>query len=312
MTVDVKHFEDCEQLFLTLGKCFTVEALVQFFGMDNKDGRTTRNRPPYYILDVGDNKIQYYDSVLDKFISEFLLNAPANDNEESCPDDQDYVRNYSLCLLKYFFLFNDFKDAVKEGNGERLATLRKQLLLHFKALPGFNAYAIEMLISIVQNDVFLSEAEAHQCIWASTVNWKGGASKNIEIDLLQENRNKDIKKSIKGMGANKTDKAIENASRAAGGQRKVVENFDVQINRAFSSSSHTHRSTAADESKILADLRTLKPFTNEPNRMHDSFPNVLPDPLATLNQAELETWLTRHKRNLMLDAPMGHDEEENP
>lgn len=220
MTIDVKHFEDCEQLFLTIGKCFTVEALVQIFGMDNKDSHITRNRPPYYVLDVGDNKEQYYNSVLDKFISEFLFTAPTNENEESCPDDQDLVRNYSLCLLKYFFLFNDFKDAVKEGNGERLATLHKQL--HFKALSGFNAYAIEMLISIVQNEAFLSEAEAHQCMWASTVNWKGGASKNIEIDLLQKNMNKDIKKSIKGMGANKTDKAIENASCAAGGQHKVV------------------------------------------------------------------------------------------
>ena len=79
-------------------------------------------------------------------------------------------------------------------------------------MPGFNQYAIEMLISTIQNEVFFSEAEANQCIWASTANWKGGASKNIEIDLLQEVRNKSIKKSIHTMGPNKTDKAIENAS----------------------------------------------------------------------------------------------------
>ena len=193
MTTDVKHYEDCEQLFLTVGKCFTVEALMQFFGMETKDGRITRNRPPYYILDVGNNKRQYYDSVLDKFIDQFLI-TPSTNDEESSPDNQDFVRNYSLCLLQYYFLFIDFKDAVKEGNGERIATLHKQLQAHFKALPGFNAYAIEMLISIVQNGVFFSEAEAHQCIWASTVNWKGGAGHNIEIDLLQENRNKSHKK----------------------------------------------------------------------------------------------------------------------
>ena len=47
-------------------------------------------------------------------------------------------------------------------------------------------------------------------MWASTANWKEeGAGKNIEIDLLQESRNKDIKKSIKTMGANKSDLAIE-------------------------------------------------------------------------------------------------------
>ena len=70
-----------------------------------------------------------------------------------------------------------------------------------------------MLINIVQNEVFLSESEAHHCKQSSTANWKRGSAKNLEIGILQENRNKDIKKLIKGMGANKTDKAIERASR---------------------------------------------------------------------------------------------------
>ena len=59
-----------------------------------------------------------------------------------------------------------------------------------------------MLISIVQSEAFLSQAESHQIMWAATVNWKGGKSRNIEIDLLQENRNKDLKNLIIAMGAN--------------------------------------------------------------------------------------------------------------
>lgn len=55
---------------------------------------------------------------------------------------------------------------------------------------------------------------------AATANWKGGPGKNIEIDILQENRNKDIKKEIRRIGANKTDKAIDRASRAAGDNGK--------------------------------------------------------------------------------------------
>ena len=57
-------------------------------------------------------------------------------------------------------------------------------------MPGFNAYAIEMFINMVQNKVLLSETESHQCAWAATANWKGGPGKNIEIDILQENRNR--------------------------------------------------------------------------------------------------------------------------
>ncbi|KAJ7373246.1 hypothetical protein OS493_012835 [Desmophyllum pertusum] len=164
---------------------------------------------------------------------------------------------------------------------------------------------------VVQNNVFLSEAEAHQCIWASTVNWKGGAGKNIEIDLLQENRNKSIKKAIKSMGPNKTDNAIDKSSRASGGEDKIGENFDVQIHRATQSSSHSHRSTDADESIVMENLRVVKPFAIVPNRMHDSFPDILPDPLVSLDQTELDKWLARHKRNLLLDAPLGLDDEED-
>ncbi|XP_068685296.1 uncharacterized protein [Montipora foliosa] len=311
VTGDVKHYEDCEQLFLTVGKSFTIEALLHFFGMETKDSRITQNRPPYYILEVEDQKQQYYNAVFDKFIDEFLITGPRSDDVESNPDEEDFVRNYSLCLIRYYFLFCDLKDAIKEGNGQRLASLHKVLLLHFKALQGFNAYAIEMLINTVQNEIFLSEAEAHQCKWASTVNWKGGAGKNMEIDLLQENRNKDIKTMIKRMGANKTDKAIANASRAAGGQRKIVENFDAQVNRASpSTSSHSHKSAATDEGKVQAALHALKPFNAHPHRRHDSFPAISPDPLSTLNEVELDRWLNRHKRNLILDAPMEHHDDD--
>ena len=179
VTQDVKHYEDCKQLFLSVGKSYATEAFGSLLRHEWKDDRIVKNRPLYHVLDIGDNKKQYYVSVLSKFIDEIhLLShlALANEDEDelSCPDEQDFLKNYSLWLLKYYFILLDFKDAVREGNGERLATLHKLLVPHFKSLPGFNAYAIEMMISVVQNDIFLSEAEVHQCMWASTASWKGG------------------------------------------------------------------------------------------------------------------------------------------
>lgn len=303
VTLDVKHFEDCEQLFVSVGRCLTIEALVHFFNMENKDGRIVGNRPPYHLLDVGDNKKEYYNSVLDKFIDEFLflptpVTVDGDDDQCSIDDNEDFVKNYSLCLLKYYFIFLDLKDA----------TLHEELLPHFKSIGGFNAYAIEMLISIVQNEVFLSEA--HQCIWASTANWRGGPSKNIEIDLLQENQNRVIKNEIKVMSPNKTDKAIERSSRSSGGERQRIQNFDYQVNRIVHSSSHSHRSSAIDEGKVIADLRLLKPLNFVPGRKHDSFEDIMADPLATFDEQELNKWLRRHKKNLLLDAPLGNDEED--
>lgn len=103
--------------------------------METTDVCPTRNRPPYHVLDVEDNKKGYYQSVPDEFIDELLI-IPAPDIDEGSSDnDDDFVRNYSMCLLKYFFVYADLKDSVEEGNDNRLGTLHKQLLPLFKSMP---------------------------------------------------------------------------------------------------------------------------------------------------------------------------------
>ena len=164
-------------------------------------------------------------------------------------------------------------------------------------------------MNIVQNNVFLSKAEAHQCKWASTANWKGGKGKNIEMDLLQENSNRDIKKHIKGMGANKTQKAIERMSRAVGGLKEIVENFDSQMKIRSKSSSHSHRASTNDEKQIIADLQKLKPFESSSGRKHDAFPHASSDPLASLDKMAFQKWLKKHKKNLLFHAPIEEDGE---
>ena len=91
MTIDVKHYEDCEQFFLTVGKSFTVEALLHFFGMETKESPITQNRPPYYILEVRGWRSKA--AIFDKFIDEFLLKEPiTRGGDESLSDDKDFVR----------------------------------------------------------------------------------------------------------------------------------------------------------------------------------------------------------------------------
>ena len=309
MTKDVKHYEDCEQLFLSTGLCYVIEALMQFFMMKSKDDQPTKNTPAFHNIHVDDNRKKYLDEVSEKFVDTFLLCK--EDGSPSADEQEDGVMNYSLSLLRYFFVIADYKDAVREGNGRQLLILHKQLLQHFKSVPGFNAYAIEMLISIIQSDVFLSQAESHQITWSATVNWKGGSGKNIEIDLLQENRNKDLKNLIKGMGANKTTNAIKRASRAAGGVRHIVENFDNNASLAVQSSGHTHRSSESDEEIVMADLRDLKPFELSPGRRHNSFPGINPDNLSSLQRDDFSKWLSGHKKNLLMNAPLQLDNDDD-
>jgi hypothetical protein len=314
VTLDVKHFEDCEQLFISVGKSYTVEAFLEFFEMDTLYDCPQNHLPPRpHLMPDKLSKKEYFDKTMDKFIDEFLspvlvsLNGlqhqSQNDDQTNEDNDSDFVRNYSLQLLQYFFLIADFKDAVKEGNGVRLHQLHKQLLHHFKSDSGYNSFAIEMFINIIQNEVLLTEQEAHQCIWSATTNWPGGKGRNIEIDLLQENRNKDLKKLIKGMGANKTDKSIDRASRAVGGIQQIVENLNAEAIKQPVSGTHSHKSSVPDELEIMKDLRKLRPFSTEPGRAHSSFPSISADPLATLNNEEFESWLKRHKKYLIHNAP---------
>lgn len=62
-----------------------------------------------------------------KIIDEFVIipnpDNPSDRNEDTSPENEDFIRNYSLCHLKYYFIFVDIKDEVKERNGERLVIL---------------------------------------------------------------------------------------------------------------------------------------------------------------------------------------------
>ena len=47
-----------------------------------------------------------------------------------------------------------------------------------------------------------------------------------------------------------------------------------------------------------------------PNRKHDSFPDIVDDPLSTLKEEEFDKWVARHRKNLLLDAPFEQEVEE--
>ena len=248
----------------------------------------------YRSSDLGDTN--------EKFLNEYVF---VDDKEGDAPVDGVWC--YAVNLMRCFLLLADFKDAVAMGNGELLSILRKQLSVHFHSNPGFNEFSIEMFINSLQWQVFLTEADAHECEWVITVNWRGGSGKNVEIDLFQENRNGEMKKLIRAMGGNKTEKAISRASKAYGGVSKIVEAFQTQVNMHSKSLMHTHKSSADDESLISRDLRAIRPFQKKTGRMLTSFPDISCDPVKALDQKKFMEWVARHKRNILLHYPEDSD-----
>ena len=211
-----------------------------------------------------------------------------------------------LNFIKHFLLLEDLRDAVKEGNGQRLATLSKVLLLHFKSVDSFNSYAIEMLTNITQNNMLLSQRLSNQCILAATASWKGGIGKNMEIDLLQENQNCDQKNLVRSMGANKTEKAITRASKASGGIREIVDNFDTISSVKPISTKHSHASSLKDEMIILHDLNDINPFTAISGRAHKSFKEFCnEDPVSKLDKTKFEEWCDRRVKKILRGGYQG-------
>ena len=305
VTADVKHFEDCEQLFMSIGKCFIVEALLEFFQMADTKQTPLQNAPSS--LDE-EQKNVYIITTIEKFLDEYVFSATEDSDDAT---SRDSVYSYAVNLIVSFLVLADFKDAVKSGNGDYLAVLRKQLLIHFFSAPGYNEFAIEMLTNILQCQVLLTEQEAHQCKWAATVNWNGGSHKNIEIDLFQENQNSEMKKMIKAMGANKSENAISRASQACTGVRKIVESFEAQVNVRRKSSAHSHQSALNDEKIILEDLRDLRPFKKIIGREFESFQNISPNPTKKFNSAKFQSWIDRHTKNILLYYPAFESDDED-
>ncbi len=269
---------------MSVGRCYLVEALLEFFKMEDVSKSPKENSP--FLFNDGNNEKKKAEilAVLDKFVSQYICSTSDEDSTESSDDDNtDGVFNYALNLLKSFFILLDCKDAVAPGNGEHLALIQKQMLFYFSSISEFNSYAIEMLISTVQNEVLLSPREAHQCKWAALANWRGGKDKNIEIDLLQENRNADLKGLICLMFANKMENAIGRMSKAVGGV------------------------CGEDENKISHDLHKLKPFSPVIGRSHNSFVGIACDPLENLNEELFSEWLKRHQNNIALHFPTVED-----
>ena len=191
-------------------------------------------------------------------------------------------------------------DTCAEGDGERNDINIKRLLLYFKSYGTFSKYAIEMFTSIAQKKVLLSEEMSHRLRWGRFVNWVGGKGRNIECDAAQEICNRTSKNVVKGMGANKTPKAIIRASKSAAGVQHIVAKFDSNAHIHSQSSRHTTRSSDEDESIIIRDLRKLRPFRIVPQRSHASFKKIEVSPLAGIDMQNFFTWLEKQKKNIAM------------
>lgn len=205
----------------------------------------------------------------------------------------DNVNAYSCETLSLGLLFMEFKDAIREGDGDHVFLVWKYLFLLFKA-SGRRNYSIEAFILLSQYHLILPEKLAEQLKWSRFINTHGHAGHNISCDLHMEHLNKLAKVAVEGLGANKTEKAIQRVGKAIGTMAGMIDTFDAMNNVPSVSGAHSKKSSEKDLKKIVSQLVKSSVFDIWPGRKHKSFPNLKANYIRSLPEKDLKQWTLDH------------------
>jgi L1 cell adhesion molecule like protein len=124
----------------------------------------------------------------------------------------DHVLEYAKETLSLGLLYLEFKDAIREGDGERVLRCWKYFWLFFRA-TGHTNYCLEAFNTLMQYYYILPPRYAEEMLWGRFINARGKAGHNISADLHMEHLNRHIKDSVRHLGANKTPQAVKRAGK---------------------------------------------------------------------------------------------------
>lgn len=181
----------------------------------------------------------------------------------------DELQNYVLNFLQWYFVIIMMKDAIREGDTNRICMLLKHMIPFFYSHSELSKYMAECIDYILKVEHTLSPKLAVRVKAASVVNPKGKLGKNKAADLQKENQVKFLKTLIRTLGANKTEKAIMSITKAAPTILAVCDNFDKMMKLKTVDKTHKTRSRDEDIGAILDKLTELSLWTFQESRVLD-------------------------------------------
>ena len=204
---DMNAFDDYFEL---VTKAHIVVAGMKTFSMKEADNR------PVFPSDVStETKSAVIQSAVKAILSNFVdLSFPAKSISKKRTKSLDHVHEYGKDVLTMGLLFLEFKDAIREGDGERVLRCWKFMFLYFRT--GHTSYALEAFSLLCHYHYLLPPRYAEQLIWSHFVNTHGHCGKNISADLHMEHLNRVCKDAVTYLGANKTPNAIVRIGKAVG------------------------------------------------------------------------------------------------
>ena len=109
--------------------------------------------------------------------------------------------NYNCALRTDCFLFFNFLDVIKEGDGAQIMRQYKYITLYCKADGSHSTkYALECLYQFFLVRGLLSQRDSERFVWNRSVNNSGKKGANIPLDEDTEHDNNAIKQGITKLG----------------------------------------------------------------------------------------------------------------
>lgn len=323
---DVQHnYDHNKDFFLTFTSSYIIEALCDYFGLEDLKSLPTRNL-------IGEKSAQ---EVMEHFVRTYVFaeNTDATqivDRSESSvqvipvtvnlPDgssaqlhihqicqqktthhEYDKVKHYGHCVLQLGLLFMDFLDICKTPDRDRMISLMKYLMPVYKTSSNNSKYALECLRFLCHQQSSYIQQEAHRSFYGLFVNNRGKIDSSIPADLQMEHIVKKLKILFQTSGPSNKSESMVKKSKAISGISAICDAYDSASNVIVRAKHHKAKTSQDEEEKVIRELRTVHPFQTVIGREHTKFTDILAPYHAKLDQAKYQAWLIYHKDTLMFE-----------
>lgn len=207
--------------------------------------------------------------------------------------DKDHVLAYAVDLLTITLFWYGFRDAIREGDGNRIVRYWKFLLAIFRAEKHYN-YANEGFNLIIQT-VLLSPRQVSEIMWSRTVNTSGIKGKNIPVDLHMEHLNRRLKIMLQNLRSNVNPSTAQRAAKGLGVVQKVCTQFMAETDITENKDFHTIPCIKKDLSYLIKQLTDSEIFQLKHGRQYNIYNNHKPL-FHSINWSKINDWV-REKIN---------------
>jgi L1 cell adhesion molecule like protein len=291
-----EDFSACEEFLLLVVTCHILCAAMKYLKMDVLDDvPTSEIIPENFWLFTDEQMSTLLEEITESLVTNLVdLSLPSDDQSMST---DDHVLEYAREVVSLGLLYMNYRDAIREGDGERILLLWKFMLLIFMVTSRRN-YTVEAFHTLASYKL-LPPRQSHQLMWSRFVNTHNKPGLNIPCDLFNEHLNRLCKDSIKHHGANKTEKAITHFSKCLGSTFKVLHNYDTEHDYKPSKSHHTKASSNKDHDIIIMELMEKgKVFDRVTARCYASFLKFKCNPIKKTDLNRIKQWLSKHSRSI--------------